>query len=460
MKKILLFNLALLLGSGAFAQYKNDQLLQLPETPAIKLKKETDLSTFNNTRFERKKTRANKVVYNHGAFVAASQGIAANDWYSFQSSFGGTNPNGRMVYNYLWPDSTMRYGASSSSGITFLSVGQVLDPTAKVFKDNIANPDVVIGMSNSYVVDSLYMFCVYDKSPIAANAAVNDTLILSFIIEDNNNLPVSGWTSGNVVTNFGADTVTFLSQAFDSLSSKPPVQFAMAGGTPALVIKKVLDAAADVDTIGGGWNYFGFKPNLTVPAGKAVSVSVSYKPGNTWVAGVDSIADFNQFLFVSHEETVGGFFSYTKWDFNSSNVVTKSSNVVPNVQGWGGNYLPALAYTAPYAYEFHDLDWVITCTTCGAAGVEDAKADFNLSVTPNPTEGLVKVSLNAVENYNNMTFTVTNMVGQTLKSFDMGSAAANQPKSFQFDLSSLPKGLYLYTLTADGKKVSDKLMVK
>ena len=456
MKKILLLGMSAFLGFYSVAQYKNPILIDAPETPSIKQKRAVDVNALSSLRENKKKTRANKVNYNHGSYVATLQGISATDWYSFQQAAGGSNPNGRMVYNYLWPDSTMRYGSTSTAGMTFLSIGQVLDPRAEVFTTQIASPDVTIGPSNAYNLDSLYLFCSYNRVP--AQAAINDTLILSFVVEDATNLDISGWTSGNVVTNFSADTVTFLTQSFDSLNSKPPVQKSLTA-TPALVIKKVLNAAAATDTIGGGWNYFGFAPNLNVPAGRAVSVSVSYKPGSTWVPFVDSIADFNNFLFVSHEQTVGGFFSYTKWDFNSSNVVTKSTNVIPNVQGWGGTYLPALAYTAPYAYEFHDIDWVLTCTTCGVASVNDFKNSLNLKVYPNPANDQLTLSLNADKNLNNTKVEITNVLGQTIKTFNLGTISSKTTRSFNFDVSDVTSGIYLMNIISENQKAVERITI-
>lgn len=463
MKKLILLGMASFIGLVSQAQYKNQQLIDLPETPVPTVQKKLNPAKLAEYKMkqneERKKTRATSVWYNIADYMAATAGILPNDLYSFQQSFGGTNPNGRMVYNYLWPDSTMRFGAATAQGITFQSVGQVLDPTSKTFTQQLQAPDVEIGMGNAYKVDSFQLFCSYNRN--ANQAAVVDTLILSFVVEDNNNLPVSGWTSGNVVTNFGADTVTFLAQDFDSLNSKPPVQRNIGGGGAPVIIKKVLDIAAANDTIAGGWNLYKFAPNINVPAGRAVSVSVSFKPGTNWVPFVDSIADFNNFLFVSHEENLAGFFTYTKWDFNSSNVVTKFSNYIGNPQGWGGTYLPALAYTAPYQYEFHNMDWKLDCPTCGVAGATNyLKDNIKYTVSPNPASDVLNFSFNMNIDVKAASISLTNLVGQQVKNIEIGKVNAQTTQNVNMNVSDLAPGLYIYTFHADGQQLSNKVLVK
>ncbi|MBL7766995.1 MAG: T9SS type A sorting domain-containing protein [Chitinophagaceae bacterium] len=458
MKKLLFLGLSLLT-SSVFAQYKNQQLLELTNTPSAKIKKTVDLNALNAKKQQNndKKTRGSKVRYNIVDYVAAEQGIAASDMYSYQQGIGGTNPNGRMVINYLWPDSTMRYGSTSAVGITFQSIGQTLDPLSKVFSNNLTAGDAQIGPTNSYSVDSFYIQCSYVRK--AAQASVVDTLILSFVTEDAQNLGVSGWTSGNVVTNFAADTVTFLAQVFDSLNSKPPVQKNEAGGGAPVIIKKILDQAAANDTISGGWNYYGFAPGINVPAGKAVSVSVSFKPGVTWTS-TDTIEAFNNFTFVSHEENIGGFFSYTKWDMNTSNVVTKTSNYIGNPQGWGGTYVPSLAYTAPYAYELHNMDWILNCPTCKTVGVEDLSNNVRVNAYPNPASSDVNFDLNFAVSSKNVSIELSNVLGQVLKTNTLGVVSANQNITSTMNVSDLAAGLYIYTINANGEKMSGKIMVK
>lgn len=457
MRKILLFGFTALVSFGATAQSRTSNLLDLGATPAPKTLKTVNAATLNKLHAAKKKTRANTVRYNIVDYVAAEHGIAASDMYAYEQSFGGTNPNGRMVTNYLWPDSTMKYEAASTTGITFNSIGQVLDPTSSTFRNSIQADDVVIGPGNAYSVDSFGLFCSYVRNP--AMAGVVDTLILSFVTEDSKNLPVSGWTSGNVVTNFGADTVTFLEQNFDSLNAKPPVAKNVVGGAAPFVIKKFLDQAAADDTISGGWNYYQWATNLNIPAGRAVSVSISFKPGTTWTPFVDTIGRFNNFSFVSHEENVNSFFTYTKRDYNVSQVVTKFTNIVPNVQGWGGTFVPSLAYTAPYAYELHNMDWIITCNTCKPESTNDITSGINVSVSPNPVSENAKLSVRLIESAKNVNVTFTNAVGQVSKSINLGAIGANNTQNFNVNVSDLSKGMYIYTVTADGKKTSGKLMV-
>lgn len=104
MRKILLFGFTALVSFGATAQSRTSNLLDLGATPAPKTLKTVDAATLNKLHAAKKKTRANTVRYNTFHYVSpAEHGIAASDMYAYEQSFGGSNPNGRMVTNYLSP---------------------------------------------------------------------------------------------------------------------------------------------------------------------------------------------------------------------------------------------------------------------------------------------------------------------------------------------------------------------
>jgi hypothetical protein len=46
-----------------------------------------------------------------------------------------------------------------------------------------------------------------------------------------------------------------------------------------------------------------------------------------------------------------------------------------------------------------------------------------------------------------------------VKTLNLGSIDANSTEKFNVKVSDLTKGLYIYTVNADGKKYSNKLMV-
>ena len=141
-------------------------------------------------------------------------------------------------------------------------------------------------------------------------------------------------------------------------------------------------------------------------------------------------------------------------DRNMSSVVYKDST------GWYGDYVPTLAWTAPYSPEIHDIIWKVSCATCAAIGVDNVNdKGISVNVTPNPATESAKLAISLTESAKNVTVSFTNAVGQVVKSINLGSINANNTQVYPVKISDLSKGLYIYTVNADGKKFSNKLMV-
>ncbi|MBK7587088.1 MAG: hypothetical protein IPI22_01545 [Bacteroidetes bacterium] len=107
--------------------------------------------------------------------------------------------------------------------------------------------------------------------------------------------------------------------------------------------------------------YLGFSANaFNVPANEKVSVSFTFKPGYTWIAG-DTIGSFNKWLFLSYYEPNGdnAFMPYYAGDYNMS------SNVYKRFNRLGSIICSYFAWTAPYSPEIHDIVWKLTYNTCG-----------------------------------------------------------------------------------------------
>lgn len=87
--------------------------------------------------------------------------------------------------------------------------------------------------------------------------------------------------------------------------------------------------------------------------------------------------------------------------------------------------------------------------TTGSLGVSDLNANVS-SVYPNPVVDSFNVNLSSKFNANNLTVTVTDLSGKTVKTF--GSASS-------YNVSDLPKGVYVVKIT-DGKNTDTKKIVK
>jgi hypothetical protein len=84
---------------------------------------------------------------------------------------------------------------------------------------------------------------------------------------------------------------------------------------------------------------------------------------------------------------------------------------------------------------------------------------MSVNVTPNPATENAKLTISLTEAAKNVSVTFTNAVGQQVKTMNLGSVNANDAQKFNVKISDLTKGLYIYTVNADGKKYSNKLMV-
>ncbi len=293
------------------------------------------------------KTRGGSVFLSYLDFVAVQENITAAN-ISLNSSL-----------NFMFPDSSVRFNPPNLAyGISFKSIGQVLDPKAPVFTNNMPAGTIVFTNTNAYTLDSVFVLGSYAK---LSNAV--DTLIISVLQSAGNNLPEYYYS--NQSTNWGVDTTRFLAMFYTpSNFNVGPYQVNPTGGSAPLVIKHVLtNSDSSYHQMGSNQyftKYLGFSTNsFSVPAGEKVSVSFTFKPGFTYSAG-DSIGKNNHYLFMSTQPNGSNtFMPYYPGDFNQSTVITKDSS-----NGYSGFYIPSLAFTAPYQTEMHNIIFKVSCPTC------------------------------------------------------------------------------------------------
>ena len=104
--------------------------------------------------------------------------------------------------------------------------------------------------------------------------------------------------------------------------------------------------------------------------------------------------------------------------------------------------------------------WKVTCPTCEPIGTTDLNTNgISVNVVPNPATENAKLSINLEESAKNVLVTLTNSIGQVVKTINLGAVNANSTESFNIKVSDLSKGLYMYTVNADGKKYANKLMI-
>jgi len=442
MKKTLLFGLSFMLFAGANAQQRAVKKIGSPLS-SEQFNKREYVSVHNH--FNHPKTRATSRWYNQAEATSAVAGVNLFD-------------AAHVHLNYLWQDSTMlaNFGGTQDH-IWVKSISQVLDPKSSIFNNSATFPgEMEINKSSGvFSVDSVGITCIYTRVP--AKASIVDTLIVT--ISKGNSTPsdLLFWpeTQAVVVSDYSVDTIFIADPNYDFSS------FTMkkTAGSIAYTKKYLLNAASANDTTSTGWNYFSFPvTGLTgLTAASLPVMTVTFKSGDTWIANVDSIgSNYNFFDFVSSRENApAGFRSYTKKDYNMSSLIENDTT------GWGIFYIPSFYFNSP-SYEFHWFDWKLSCATCLPTSIENVSTNsgINVSVTPNPASKNAKLSINLTESAKNVSITFTNAIGQEVKTLNLGSMNANVNHTSTLNVSDLATGLYIYTVNADGQKISNKLMIK
>jgi hypothetical protein len=95
----------------------------------------------------------------------------------------------------------------------------------------------------------------------------------------------------------------------------------------------------------------------------------------------------------------------------------------------------------------------ISITITSNVGVAELLSDANVSIFPNPTEGILHVNLNRYKS-EVIQMNIFNPAGNLVKSAEILKA------SNVYDLSSLPKGIYIVELRNGANKSSSKIVLK
>lgn len=367
---------------------------------------------------------------------------------------------------FLWVDSTMRVrytgtGGSYLGGIFLKSHAQIFDPFAKRFNDHTKLPAAYLGEmalrpTDGYTIDSVAVAGFYRR--IATKPNVVDTLIVSVTygnLSSSSNITSGGWTAAqaaDLVNCYGTDTLWsgFVDYDWNTKGLK------QAAGAANVITKKIILTQAD-----SGGKYFVTNIGMNVPAANIAAMSVLFRSGDTWIPNVDTVADFNFFRAYYTEEIAGELALYEKRDWNSQQSLENDTT------GWGSTYVPNYLYigasgcSKTFTREQYWTLWKVSANTNGWVGTMDQyNKGIEANIYPNPAGSEATLSLNLTESAKNVSIEISNSLGQVIRTIPVGAVTAQNEKEVRLDLSGLSTGLYIYTISADGKKLSDKLMVK
>lgn len=361
-------------------------------------------------------------------------------WYNYantlDSALGGSSS---LAMTYLFPDTLIIASFGTSAGAPWMhNVGVILDPTSSWFQ---SSTEYNITASDNYTIDSVGILCSYVRNEASS---VVDTLIVEFVPGNADDLPI--YYFAGMAANYFSDTVRFAALTHTN---------GMLDAQSKTVVKYLL-TEDDTVTDAQGWNYITVGPNnpINVAAGELVAVAYQYIPGYSYSTS-DTLNNRNYFTMVSYEEQGDNTYpTYSPGDYNSSQITEDDSRFNPT-SGWYGFYIPEWAYTQPYSFENHLVDFLLSVSI----GIDGAENNI-ISVSqnrPNPFNGNTSIDYNLVKTAN-VNVNVYNVAGAQIMNISEGLKTAGNHK-LQINASNLPAGIYYYTFTADNYSVTKKMIV-
>lgn len=97
------------------------------------------------------------------------------------------------------------------------------------------------------------------------------------------------------------------------------------------------------------------------------------------------------------------------------------------------------------------------CVTCDLVDVDELTFQQSVELFPNPTDGMLQVRINLPEAVDGLRLRVSSLLGNTMMERQLGNLSQYNE---QVDLSQLPAGTYLVTLTNGELQLNRKVVVK
>ncbi len=413
----------------------------------------------------------------------AHKTTATGRWYNYvdyfdqnetalSSSVSGTSP-------YLWGNNMVLHAFAGTSGTIFdtanlVSLGLVTDPTFTGFN----NPtyyagQMLITSTTNFNVDSIRFFGNYLTNPAWVGPIPTgcvDTLRVSFVYGSGaagqDIYETSTTITAGLLANYGTVGSPLKNQRMALNGSR------LTASGPTLIVKDILldntvsPPSWAVDTVAGvgyvGKVAIGGSGGVAVPAGNMIGATVSFISGKT-VSAYDTVfrgtpfvpvAKYNFFRpIVAHRGPSGGptFPTYSATDRNTGSFVDSSN---------AGIYVPHWFWsngTSAASYQYPEILFHVTCSTCGTVGVDEVKTanTFTVKAIPNPADNELNIAF-TLANTANVTVSLTNMLGQVVATQTV-SKTTNSKVSF--NTAALPSGAYIYTVDADGQRNTGQVTI-
>jgi Secretion system C-terminal sorting domain len=456
MKKVFL-----LLAVGSLAMIANAQELQR-NSPIFNNVGSSQASKIANLGNKVASTDVATIGSRHAANRTTTGGGRWYDYADYCSNIWGTSAINAGIFQF-WNDSTAVFsnGASAWDTNNVISMGLSLNPMFKGYNDTTIYPGVIkVRSTDNYVIDSVEIFARYNRLySTPTKIAVVDTLTFSFIYGGasggaTDNLKNYAFSSLNILdTDYGAYTYNlhwlqpFHNNTLNRMDSN--------GGALPTVYKQYLTS-----TDSGAFSTV-YPVTVPVPAGNAMAMSFSWKTGDAAWHPFDTVQfpssiKYNDFLpsvFYKGTATTASF--PTPYD----STAYMNGYFLVQAAGWGYpdrryetnfDFVNDAAGTTASMLQYPEIRYHVTCSTCpltNTVAVEEVHQGITgVIAAPNPASGELTVSFELAAAATT-TVSLTNLLGQTVA---VETVANTYSGSVVFNTATLPSGIYVYTVQANG----------
>ena len=392
-----------------------------------------------------------------------------SDWFSV---YGQNYQTGVSAGYYfaIAPDSNILDNSlTTPAHIFFHGMGNSFDPTDLCYSTLAVVPGTgyPIDQNTAYTVDSFNIDYQYMRN--VAPGGAGDSLIIEIV-------PTSGSTTDDGTYSLSFNPSATLLQ----VSTDSSARFADAiyhktnnqvhDSITAPQLQRYAFLLGYGDTAGNTSKTFALSPAINVSAGQRVVSYATIKTGTAYALGTLITAANWMKLFACtpggastwlmqtpHNSSTGYPGSYQAGMISSSQIEYGPDDSSFNFSGHR-ILIPNVAYcgtaSTPTGFEAVDQNFHVKwMSTAAVTNVNSAISSVN--AVPNPANSQVNISFN-MKSAADVTVTLTNTLGQVVAAQNISNVVNG---TASFNTSAIASGLYLYTVSANGQRITGRVVV-
>ena len=137
----------------------------------------------------------------------------------------------------------------------------------------------------------------------------------------------------------------------------------------------------------------------------------------------------------------------------------------------GINYIRITDLTVPFgasSTDGYDIDGIVGLGQCGSANTQQGRTasfeaeigegEYGVEVYPNPASDIATISVDAVNNKDNYTISIVDVMGRVVASEIVNNGEASFIRNI--DIKNLPAGIYMVSVESNGTREVTKLVKK